>query len=90
MASDVTIGGRSVKQVDVRGGSEGAWLFDMGVTQVVLYPGEAARLIVVEVDGNVIVIAAGPLGAGFDRPADASFVRVIPDIEAMLATVKFE
>ena len=82
-ASDVTVGGEPGRQIDVRGGSDGVALFSMGPTQFVLFPGEPARFVVLDINGLMVVVAGGPLG-------DAAFESVVADIEAMLATVRFE
>jgi len=89
-AKDVTIGGLPATQIDVKGDADGTGLFDMGETKFVLVPGERARFVVLEVNGEPIVIAGGPLGWGQDEDPDAVFQDVAPDLEAMLATVQFE
>jgi len=86
----VTIGGLPATQIDVKGDADGTGLFDMGETKFVLVPGERARFVVLEVNGEPIVIAGGPLGWGQDEDPDAVFQDVAPDLEAMLATVQFE
>jgi hypothetical protein len=97
-AKDVTIGGLSAKQLDVKGVAEGTGLFEVGLFEMegarfILVPGELARLIVLDVDSHVIVIATGVLAAtpGETLPDEAAaFAEVLPDLEAMLATVQFE
>ncbi len=91
-----TIGGRAATRLDVKGTANTVFL-DMGELRGTasgehlrfgLSTGEEMRLIIVDVDAHTIVIAAGAsLGdAGVAPPLE----EVLPDIEAMLATVKFE
>jgi len=91
-AKDVTIGGLPAKQLDVKGVAEGTGLFETGTERFILLSGELARFTVLDVNGHVIVIAAGALAPPGETLPDeaAAFEEVLPDLEAMLATVRFE
>jgi ABC-type branched-subunit amino acid transport system substrate-binding protein/predicted Ser/Thr protein kinase len=103
--SEMTIGGLPALQMDLRGGAGDTSAFgflDMGLSSIGgplnfgLSADQPARLFVLQVDGHTIVIAAvmpfaadEPITGDIRRPS-TTLDDVLPDIEAMLATVEFK
>jgi hypothetical protein len=94
---ETTVGGRPAVQVDMTSVEGGTNVFAAGPTRFILMPDEVARFIVVDVDGEQIIIAAGALvhllsGEPVAQPPGggrAQFDAVLPEIEAIIASIEF-
>ena len=81
----VTIGGAGGQQIVAQGLDREPYLLLlwMGASGYALAPGETARIAVVRVDGQIVVVAAGAFNL-------TDYESVLPEIEAMVQTLEFE
>ena len=98
-SSDVTIDGHEGRQLDLRAtegpplalvlGSQQVGPEELSYVEHFLSPGESARLVILDVNGQLVVVSEAARDYEVP-PGVADFEDVVPDIEAMLATVRFE
>jgi ABC-type branched-subunit amino acid transport system substrate-binding protein len=93
---DVTIGGRPARQVDITS-DVGTHLFTIDeMSRFILVPSEIARVLAIDVDGQQMLILTGAI-LPFDVPESsgaavemAAFEELLPELEEMIASVRFE